>query len=575
VAKEDDPTVADAGRDPADDAPTIRGAPQPVISGSTGASVPGASTGLRTTEATLILRREEVSRTRALMRLVAPLAVVGLVVVWIPREAGPFRSITATTFAATLVVTVALLWRFREAERFDERWALAQGLFCVASILAATLYVGVFSPTIMAACVGIYFFGLSDSVVSGWVIYATLALGYFLLAVLGISGAIPLDAAVVGLESPDRAGLTAVAVAAEALLALTFWMARRSRLATREAFERLEHAALQIRQREALLNEARADLDAARAARVGRYTDHTVGDYVVGEIIGRGAMGEVYRGQQAGTGRELALKFLNPAAVGEQEFVERFFREAKVASSLRSPHVVEVLGMGQAPDGAPFIAMELLRGRDLGELLRETKRLPPGEVIEIVSQVARALAAADEAGIVHRDIKPQNVFMTEQGARRTWKVLDFGVSKVREATSHLTQGAAIGTPSYMSPEQARGTDVDHRSDVFSLGVIAYRCLTGRPAFTAQEAVLTLYNVVHVQPARPGDFADLPDDVGRVLVLALAKDRDRRFTTATLFAAALTDAFRGRLDARLRADADALLAEQPWGSEVGVPVHRAG
>jgi serine/threonine-protein kinase len=350
-------------------------------------------------------------------------------------------------------------------------------------------------------------------------------------------------------------------------------MARRSRIATREAFERLEQAALQIKQRDALLNEARADLDAARAAKIGRYTDQSVAGYAVGEIIGRGAMGEVYRAAHSTSGREVALKFLSPAVLSEPEYVERFLREGNVAGTLRSPHVVSVLELGRAPDGAPFIAMELLDGRDLADRLRGEKRLSPVEVAEIVSHVAQGLAVADEAGIVHRDIKPQNVFAVEQGAHRIWKVLDFGVSKVREVTSHLTQGAAIGTPSYMSPEQARGIDVDHRSDVFSLGAIAYRCLVGRPAFTAQESVLTLYNVVHVQPARPSDFADLGPDVERVLALALAKDRERRFATASMFAAALSDALRERLDARLRTDADALIAEQPWGSEVGVPSRR--
>jgi predicted Ser/Thr protein kinase len=564
LASEDDPTVADGQRE---EAPTVR---HELVT----PSAVGASTGLlRTAEATLILRREEVSRTRALMRLVAPLAIVGLIVVWIPREGGPFRMLAAGTFAATLAVTVALLLRFREAERFDEHWALVQGLFCVASILAASLYVGVFSPTIMAACVGIYFFGLSDYVLSGWIIYGSLALGYAALAALGIGGIVPLDSAVVALAHPDQLGLSAVAVAAEALLALTFWMARRSRIATREAFERLEQAAIQIKQRDALLNEARADLDAARAAKVGRYTDTDVAGYAVGEIIGRGAMGEVYRAVHSASGRDVALKFLSPAVLSEPEYVERFLREGNVAGALRSPHVVSVLELGRAPDGAPFIAMEFLKGEDLAERLRGEKRLVPADVAEIVSHVAQGLAVADEAGIVHRDIKPQNVFAVDLGNRRVWKVLDFGVSKVREVTSHLTQGAAIGTPSYMSPEQARGIDVDHRSDVFSLGAIAYRCLVGRPAFTAQESVLTLYNVVHVQPARPSDFADLGPDVERVLALALAKDRERRFATASMFATALSDALRDRLDARLRTDADALIAEQPWGSEVGVPSRR--
>ncbi|MBE7478691.1 MAG: serine/threonine protein kinase [Polyangiaceae bacterium] len=568
---ESDPTTRDRPA-AADAAPTVALTPGASASSTTPELLPATTGGsLRTAEATLILAREEATRTRALLRLVGPLSALGLAALLVPAKEAPFRGTAAAVFAATLAVTLWLLLRFRNLERFDPRLALLHAMFCVASVLTAALYVGIFSPTIMGGCVGVYFFALSDSKLGAWLVYATLAGGYAVLAALGIAGLLPLDRAIVGIESPDLRGLVALTLMAEIFLALTFGMARKSRQATREAFERLERAAMQIRQREALLDEARADLDAARAANLGRFSDRTVGDYAVGEIIGRGAMGEVYRAEQLSAKRAVALKFLNPAVLGDAEMLERFFREAKVASALRSPHVVEVLGMGRAEDGSPFIAMELLRGMDLAERLREQKRLELSEVIEILAQVGEALAAADRAGIVHRDIKPQNLFLVDDSPRRLWKVLDFGVSKVRELTSQLTQGAIIGTPSYMSPEQARGLDVDHRSDVFSLGVIAYRCLTGRPAFTAPDSVLTVYNVVHVQPSAPTDVAPhLGADVERVLALGLAKDRERRFSSASMLAAALADAARDRLDARLRADADALIATEPWGSEVGTP-----
>jgi len=566
-----DQTVRDGPRD-AEDAPTVALAPGSSASSTTPELLPATTGGsLRTAEATLILAREEATRTRALLRLVGPLSALGILALLVPAKEAPFRALAGAVFAATLAVTVWLLLRFRNLERFDSRLALLHAMFCVASVLSAALYVGIFSPTIMGGCVGVYFFALSDSKLGAWLVYGTLAGGYASLAGLGIAGVIPLERAIVSIESPDVRGLVALTLMVEIFLALTFGMARKSRLATREAFERLERAAMQIRQREALLDEARADLDAARAANLGRFSDRTVGEYAVGEIIGRGAMGEVYRAEQVTTKRAVALKFLNPAVLGDAEMLERFFREAKVAASLRSPHVVEVLGTGRADDGSPFIAMELLRGMDLADRLREQKRLDLPEVLEIVTQVGQALTEADRSGIVHRDIKPQNLFLADSSTRATWKVLDFGVSKVRELTSVLTQGAIIGTPSYMSPEQARGLEVDHRSDVFSLGVIAYRCLTGRPAFTAPDSVLTVYNVVHVQPARPTDVAPyLGGDVERVLALVLAKDRERRFSSASMFAAALADAARDRLDARLRADADALIAAEPWGAELGAP-----
>jgi serine/threonine-protein kinase len=228
---------------------------------------------------------------------------------------------------------------------------------------------------------------------------------------------------------------------------------------------------------------------------------------------------------------------------------------------------VTVIDHGMAEGGSPFLVMELLQGSDLAHDLRDKKRLGMSATLELVSEVAEALAAADEGGIVHRDLKPQNLFLAESGGRREWKVLDFGVSKILESGRDLTQGAAVGTPSYMSPEQARGEPVDHRADVFALGVIAYRVLTGRPAFTGPDSASTLYNVVHVQPARPSELVRVNIDVERVLALALSKERDRRFSSSLMFAAALREAARQRLDERLRRDADALLEDQPWGKDL--------
>lgn len=248
---------------------------------------------------------------------------------------------------------------------------------------------------------------------------------------------------------------------------------------------------------------------------------------------------------------------------------------------------MRVLEAGDAPDGSPYLAMELLEGNDLAALLRDRGRFELDEVVELVSQVASGLAAAEDAGVVHRDLKPQNIFCVDgttggaaasvspnakRGTRtkRTWKILDFGVSKITDSTGTLTQGAIVGTPSYMSPEQARGDEVDTRADVFALGAIVYRALTGRPAFTGANGVATLDNVMHVQPVRPREGVELTEDVERVLALALAKDKARRFPSARTFASALSDAARQRLDDRFRRAADELLAEHPWGMRLNTP-----
>lgn len=548
---------------------SVRGADAEGTSGST--FTPGSSSGTLTyqsgiTSAPLILRGEELERTTALMRLVGLVALAALVAIWLPERVSPGRWLSTVVVGATALLSGALLLDFRDPERFDQRKVLAHGLACVASILSIAYYVGVFSPALMALCVGIYFFGLGDSVRSGWTIYIACALGYLALCVLAMARIIDVTAAVLALRLPEPAALVATTGVAQVLLALTFWLARQSRHATLMAFDRLERAGRQIKKRDALLDEARADMERAHAARLGRYTGRQIDEYEVVELIGRGAMGEVYRARRTTTDELVALKFLHPIAVEDPAQLERFLREAEITSSIRSPHIVQTFATGTLPEGVPYLAMELLYGHDLGWHLRQEKRLGMSATLELVAQVAQALSAADDLGVVHRDLKPQNLFLAEQGNRRVWKVLDFGVSKIGEVASDLTQGAAVGTPSYMSPEQARGENVDHRADVFALGVIAFRVLAGQPPFTAADSISTLYNVAHVQPAKPSDLVRVTEDVERVLALALAKDRTRRFSSATMFAAAMREAARQRLDERLRRDADELLRAHPWGTD---------
>lgn len=193
--------------------------------------------------------------------------------------------------------------------------------------------------------------------------------------------------------------------------------------------------------------------------------------------------------------------------------------------------------------------------------------MTPAETVELVNQLADALTVAEKASVVHRDIKPQNVFRTEISGRPIWKLLDFGVSKLRETSGTLTQGAAVGTPSYMSPEQVRGLSVDHRADVFSLAAIAYRALTGRPAFSGPDHLAIMYKVHQQQPTQPSALGSFHFDVELVLALGLAKDRNRRFKTGLELAQALERAVQGKLPDELRQRARTLLAESPWSSAV--------
>ena len=191
-----------------------------------------------------------------------------------------------------------------------------------------------------------------------------------------------------------------------------------------------------------------------------------------------------------------------------------------MASSLDVPNVVRVLAIGDASAPFPFLAMERLRGDDLGTILRKDGRMGATAVIELARQVGRGLSAAAAAGIVHRDIKPQNLFRAEQDAGPPmWKVLDFGVSKLLAAGATQTEGKVVGTPIYMAPEQAQGHEVDHRADLYGLGAVVYRCLTGYRPFRTQDIAAALYDLVTRMPARPGALADLPPEVDDVLLIA--------------------------------------------------------
>jgi serine/threonine-protein kinase len=533
-----------------------------------GASAGGAQTdtGESSAATTLALREEQDVRARAFLWLIFAIAVLTSVAMQLPERESPGKWAASACLASSGLA--AGLLAFVARRRSIEDWPLfGFGVLATTTILVSIYHVGVFSPAVMALFVVVYFYGLGDHPLHGWLLLAMGAGGYVLLATLAATGVLSVDRAVFAMHDVERVSMTAATVVITAFLALTLWLARQSRLATVRAVSQLERAHLQIQKREALLHEARDELDKALdVGKIGRFSGQRVDAYVVEEVIGRGAMGEVYSGHHSTSGEPIAIKLLHLHAIDDPIQVGRFFREAEVTSSLMSPHIVRVLGSGHSTDGSPYLAMERLAGHDLAWHLRESRRLGLRETVDLVTQVSQALNVAQDAGIVHRDLKPQNLFLAEADGRGIWKVLDFGVSKVASAASTLTQGATVGTPSYMAPEQAQGREVDHRADIFALGIITYRALTGRPPFTGPDSPATMYNVVHVQPARPGELVDLPEDVDLILALALAKDRARRVPSANTFAAALRDAARGELDERLRGDARNLLAEQPWGSE---------
>jgi serine/threonine protein kinase len=273
----------------------------------------------------------------------------------------------------------------------------------------------------------------------------------------------------------------------------------------------------------------------------------TIGRYEILRELGRGMMGVVYEAHDPALGRVVALKTINPtyvtAPADREDFERRFAAEARIAAQLSHPGIVVVHDVGRDEGGGLlFIAFERLAGESLAALMGRGTRLPWREALEITRRVAVALQHAHERGVIHRDIKPANIILPPSGEP---KVLDFGIAKVQSV--HLTAaGQFFGTPLYMSPEQALSERVDARSDIFSLGSVAYALLSGRQAFEAESVLKILGRVVHQSPPPPSSLEpSLPPDVDYVVARALAKSRRDRYPEARHMAEDIEDVLDGR------------------------------
>ena len=265
--------------------------------------------------------------------------------------------------------------------------------------------------------------------------------------------------------------------------------------------------------------------------------------YQIVKLIGRGGMGAVYEAVHCDLDKKVAVKTLLPSLAENEEVYQRFLLEARAASRLRHPHIIEVTDFDHTSDGMPFMVLEHLEGEDLSQALARQGRLAPEQVRTIFRDVLSAMEAAHQAGIVHRDLKPNNIFLCRYGDRHDFpKVLDFGISKVLDATGGLTASTAyVGTPNYMAPEQADGRsgEVDARSDVFALGSILYRTLSGRDAFPGDRVATVLYKIVNEDPPPLSERSPgLPEATVEVVRRAMARNPDDRFPSVAALAQAL-------------------------------------
>jgi serine/threonine protein kinase len=281
------------------------------------------------------------------------------------------------------------------------------------------------------------------------------------------------------------------------------------------------------------------------------YVGSVLGDrYVIDRVLGEGGMGKVYRAHHKVIDKKVAVKILHAELAKDKESVGRFLREARAASSIGNPHIVDIIDFGEADDGSTYFVMEFLNGQSLGDTLEELGKISAPTTVDLAIQICDGLAAAHAEGIVHRDLKPDNVVLVKP--KGTWagqghfvKILDFGIAKVSGPsgnTSKLTMaGAVFGTPHYMSPEQAAGEVLDHRTDIYSLGVMMFEMLAGEMPFQAENFMGILTQHMYKAPpslrAKPNSL-DCPEALEAIVLKCMAKRPEARYQTMEELAADL-------------------------------------
>ena len=294
----------------------------------------------------------------------------------------------------------------------------------------------------------------------------------------------------------------------------------------------------------------------------------SIGNYQLNKILGRGGMGTVYSGEHIYIKKAVAVKVLHPQFARYQEAIHRFLREARAATSINHANIVDVTDFGILADGPVYFVMEYLEGKSLEDLIEKEGAVELHRALNVANQIALALEAAHAVGVIHRDLKPDNIMLLKKPGRRdivrmapdqSWitereesydfvKVLDFGIAKVLvqdELLADTVQGAVFGTPEYMSPEAARGEDVDQRADVYSLGVILFDMLCGRPPFEAPQSSEVLSMHIHANPPSPREFAphrEITEMAEAVILKAMQKDPARRYQDMTEFRRDLSNAY---------------------------------
>ncbi len=357
------------------------------------------------------LEHDEIMRTRLFCLVALCVAFAGGGAALVLPGDPTISALLLASVGVALVAIIFLYMRTRDPIAF-RRPSTSLGWFVPAACVTTSIpYFGVFSPVPVVLVLGVYFTGLGKSWRLSMAVYAVLAGMQALVAILVIGGA--RDTGIVQPASLSKTDEIIIQVLVQVVLLATIFTARMSRRTALVAVGELERAVRVAAHREALLLEAREELERALRQGCGRFSDQTIGGYHLGQLLGRGAMGEVYEAD--GPGGKVAIKLLSQASLSNPNHVLRFLRELRTAANVRSPHIVEVLDIGENP--VPYLVMERLEGETLAEMMRTRSRpLAPNDVVELVAQIGKGITAAAGAGIIHRDLKPQNIFRD----RGTW-----------------------------------------------------------------------------------------------------------------------------------------------------------
>jgi len=499
------------------------------------------------------------------VQLSIPLAIVTAIAAFIVGGDPYARSLLWAAVAVFVAIAGAVLLASRRPEGLRNRHHAAFGGASIAVMAALCYYWGSLSAAIMVGPLAMVIVGGGDRfarVVAFSSVVSAVQVAFPVLIALDVL----VDRAVVRPVDLSTAGVAAFLVTINVGFVTAVFLGRRIRAVDVATMEELHQTVAEVAARDALLYEAKEEIRRLRDGDpAGRYSEQEIGHYQLGHVVGRGAMGEVYEARHSQTGARAAVKLLYPHVLAQPALFKRFARELEAVASLNAPNIVKVLETpGPSAGGLPYLAMEFLEGSSLADILDERGSLGLVEVADLLRQIGSGLQAAHDSGIVHRDLKPHNLFRDANHPRgHVWKILDFGVCKIAHHSGSLTSGHALGTPGYMAPEQASDAQVDHRADIYSLGVVAYRCITGRAPFCAESHHGSMRRLLHDMPTRPSELAPVPRLVDDVLLVAMAKNPRLRFDSATEFGRAFEAACAGTAESSTSRRAASIAKGDRW------------